>query len=198
MERRRVMTFKIIEETPGALAEYEKIPISFSVESHFRVELRGENGLGGMKLIEERVAPYVKNYDADADYRPSRWSKRFDISGWGILSAFDGENRRVGGAAIAWNTPEVEMLGGLRDLGCLWDLRVRPDYRQRGVGHQLFARAVEWLRERNARRLLVETQNINVPACRFYARQGCALGAVNRYAYDENLNEIQLLWYRNV
>lgn len=191
------MIFKIIEETPDALTEYEKIPISFRVESHFRVELCGENGLGGMKLVEEPVAPYVKDYDADENYKPSRWSKRFDISRWGILSAFDG-NKRVGGAAIAWNTPEVNMLGGLRDVGCLWDLRVRPDYRQRGVGHQLFARALGWLRERNARRLLVETQNINVPACRFYARQGCELGAVNRYAYDESLNETQLLWYRNV
>jgi GNAT superfamily N-acetyltransferase len=190
------MTFKIIEETSDVLSEYEKVPISFSVESCFRVELL-QNGLGGIKLIEEPVTPYLKNYDADENYRPSSWLKRFDIANWGILSAFDGK-RRVGGAAIAWNTPEVNMLEGWRDLACLWDLRVHPDYRQKGVGHQLFARTLRWSKERKCRRLMVETQNINVPACRFYARQGCELGAINRYGYDESLNEIQLLWYRNV
>ncbi|HLM02462.1 MAG TPA: GNAT family N-acetyltransferase [Pyrinomonadaceae bacterium] len=193
------MSFKIVEETPDALSEYEKIPISFKVESYFRVELRGDGGLGGIRLIEEPVAaPYVKDYDANENYRPSGWRRRFDISHWGILSAVDGEIGRVGGAAIAWNTLEVEMLEGLQDLACLWDLRVHPRYRGRGVGHGLFEYTLGWARARKCRRLLVETQNINVPACRFYARQGCELGAINRYAYPESLNETQLLWYRNV
>lgn len=190
------MNFKIVEETPEELLEYEKVPISFSVESHFRVELR-DGGLGGIALIEETVEPYIKDYDADENYRPSGWRRRFDIADWGILAAFDGR-RRVGGAAIAWNTPEVNMLEGWRDLACLWDLRVHPRYRQKGIGHQLFTRALRWSKERKCRRLMVETQNINVPACRFYARQGCELGVINRYVYDESLNETQLLWYRNV
>jgi GNAT superfamily N-acetyltransferase len=190
------MSFKIVEETPDILSEYAKVPISFKVESRFRVELR-ENGLGGIELIEEPIVPYIKDYDADENYRPTSWLKRFDISDWGILSAFDAD-RRIGGAGLAWNTPEVNMLEDWRDLACLWDLRVHPEYRGRGVGHQLFARALGWSRERKCRRLMVETQNVNVPACRFYARQGCELGAINRYAYDESLNEIQLLWYRNV
>jgi len=190
------MNFKIVEETPDILSEYEKVPISFRVESSFRVELC-DAGLGGIKLIEESVTPYIKDYDADENYRPSSWRRRFDIANWGILSAFDGK-RRIGGATIAWNSPEINMLEGWRDLACLWDLRVHPEYRQRGVGHQLFSYTLKWSKERRCRRLLVETQNINVPACRFYARQGCELGAINRYAYDASLNETQLLWYRNV
>jgi GNAT superfamily N-acetyltransferase len=113
------------------------------------------------------------------------------------LSAFKGAHR-VGGAAVAWKTPELDMLEGRDDLACLWDLRVHPDFRKEGIGHQLFTRALAWSRERSCRRLKIETQNINVPACRFYARQDCELGGINRYAYDESINEIQLLWYRNV
>jgi hypothetical protein len=51
---------------------------------------------------------------------------------------------------------------------------------------------------RGCRRLKVETQNTNVPACRLYASQGCTLGAIHRFAYPELPEEIQLLWYKDV
>ena len=38
----------------------------------------------------------------------------------------------------------------------------------------------------------------NVAACRFYVRQGCTLGAVNRLAYPNLPNEIQMLWYKDL
>lgn len=190
------MDVEIIEESVAALPEYERVPIAFRVESHFLV-VPIHNGLGSLRFIEEPVIPYVKDYDADVSERPSQWLKRWDISQWGILSAFKG-TQRVGGAAVAWKTPGVNMLEGREDLACLWDLRVSPDHRNKGLGHRLFTHALAWSRERLCRRLKVETQNINVPACRFYARQGCELGGINRYAYDKTLNEIQLLWYRNV
>lgn len=190
------MPVEIIEESVAALSEYESVPIAFRVASHFLV-MPLDGGLGGLRFVEESVIPYIKDYDANECERPSRWLGRWDISHWGILSAFIG-SERVGGAAVAWKTPEINMLEGREDLACLWDLRVHPEYRNKGIGHRLFDRALLWSRERRCLRLKVETQNINVPACRFYARQGCELGGVNRYAYGEALNEIQMLWYRDV
>lgn len=190
------MTIEIIAEPIAALPEYETVPIAFRVESRLLITPLN-SGLGGLSLIEESVVPYVKDYDANESERPSAWRKRFDISDWGILAAFKGA-QRVGGAAVAWQTPELNMLAGRADVACLWDLRVHPDYRNAGIGQQLFTRALAWARARSCRRFKVETQNINVPACRFYARQGCELGGINRYAYDETMNEIQLLWYRAV
>jgi GNAT superfamily N-acetyltransferase len=192
----RDVSIEIIEESIAALPQYEKVPIAFRVESHFLV-VPIDSGLGGLRLIEELVVPYVKDYDANESERPSQWLKHFDISHWGILSAYKGA-QRIGGAAVAWKTPEVNMLEGREDLVCLWDLRVHPDHRSEGVGHQLFTYALKWARNRQCRRLKVETQNINVPACRFYARQGCELRGINKYAYSEALNEIQLLWYRDL
>ena len=190
------MKIKIVEELPDILPQYEKVSIAFRVETHFIVSPI-ENGLGGLKFVEESVAPYIKDYDAFENERPSAWSKRFDISRWGIFSVFDAK-QRIGGAAVAWHTPEVEMLEGREDLACLWDLRVHTDYRGKGVGHLLFAHAVEWARQKRCHLLKVETQNINVPACRFYARQGCELRGMNRYAYGEESDETQLLWYQDL
>jgi GNAT superfamily N-acetyltransferase len=191
------MDLRIVEDTPAGLAEYEKISIAFEVKTRFRVELLND-GLNGVKLTEETLdAPFIKDYDAIETERPSRWNERFELENWGILSAFDGA-KRIGGAAIAWKTPEVSMLDGSADLACLWDLRVAPEFRGQGVGKMLFEKAVNWAIERNCRLFKVETQNINVPACRFYAARGCHLGGFNLYAYPAEMNEIQMLWYRKI
>ena len=44
----------------------------------------------------------------------------------------------------------------------------------------------------------IETQNINVVACKFYAGQGCTLGAADRFAYPELPDEVRLLWYKDL
>lgn len=191
------MNFRIVDESPAILPEYEKISIAFEVRTFFRVELLND-GLSGVRLIEETLkTPFSKDYDALEEDRPTSWTTRFNIENWGILSIFDG-GKRIGGAAVAWKTPEVFMLEDRRDLACLWDLRVAPEYRGRGVGKMLFENAVNWAKQRNCRLLKVETQNVNVPACRFYVRQGCHLGGFNLHAYPAEMNEIQLLWCRKI
>lgn len=187
---------KVLVEAITVLSEYGKVPIAFRVTSRFRVEPI-QSGLGGLALVEEPVPPYVKDYDAIAGEGPEHWPERWDISRWGVLSAFDG-GERVGGAVMAWKTVGLNMLAGRDDLAVLWDLRVRPDCRGRGVGHLLFSHALAWARARQCREIMVETQNINVPACRFYARQGCELGAIGRDAYMDAPDEVQLLWYRDL
>jgi hypothetical protein len=57
---------------------------------------------------------------------------------------------------------------------------------------------VDWSRERKCTHLKIETQNVNVPACRFYAKQGCRLGAIDRYGYAGHPqvgHETMLIWY---
>ena len=97
---------------------------------------------------------------------------------------------------MAWDTPGLHMLGGREDLAALWDIRVHPELRRMGIGSDLFARACAWAREKRCKWLKVETQNINVPACKFYARQGCQLRSIHPDAYAEYPEEVQLLWYK--
>ncbi|HEX8354826.1 MAG TPA: GNAT family N-acetyltransferase [Pyrinomonadaceae bacterium] len=188
---------KIIEEPFTAAAELANIPIAFEVESVFDVSAR-DGGLGGLVLSERRLdVPYVKDYDRAEGEGPAQWARRFDVSNWGLIGAhLDGA--RVGGAVIAFNTEGVNMLEGRGDLAVLWDIRVSPQARGRGVGSALFRAVEAWAAARGVRQLKIETQNINVPACRFYARQGCVLGAINRFAYNELPDEVQLLWYKNL
>ena len=180
------------------LAIYAEIPIAFEVRSEFRVA-PVSGGFGGLALTAQRVEhPYVKDYDGQAeDENPTGWPRRFDVANWVFFLASAG-GRPEGGATVAFSTPALHMLEGRTDLAVLWDIRVRPDRRRQGVGTRLFQRAAEWARAQECVQLKVETQNVNVPACRFYADQGCHLGAVHRYAYagcPAVAHEAMLLWY---
>jgi len=193
------MEVDIREVGAESLPQYETIPSCFLVESVYRV-VELQRGLGGFALLEERVEPaYVKDYDRQAvpDARPTSWPTCLDTRQWGFFIAFDAD-RPVGGATLAWNTPDVHMLERRRELAVLWDIRVHPEYRERGIGTRLFQCAAGWARRRGCRQLKIETQNVNVRACRFYARQGCALGAIHRFAYmgcPDVAHEAMLLWY---
>ena len=123
--------------------------------------------------------------------------QRFDLSHWGFLGAYVGGDR-VGGAAVAFDTPGLTTLEDRADVAVLWDIRVAPSRRRCGVGSTLVAAAEAWAAARSCRQLKVETQNLNVPACRFYARHGFVLGAVHRFAYPALPEEIQLLWYKTL
>jgi ribosomal protein S18 acetylase RimI-like enzyme len=67
-----------------------------------------------------------------------------------------------------------------------------------GVGSALFEAVEAWAVSRNCRQLKIETQNINVAACRFYARHGCVLRTVNPFAYPQLPDEVQMLWYKDL
>ena len=186
--------------TPDDLSLYAQIPIAFEVRSALAVEPI-DQGLGGICLTEESVLePYVKDYDAQEEGGPERWPHRFDVSKWGFFVTLEGE-RPVGGATVAFDTPEVHVLAGRGDLAALWDIRVKPGCRRRGVGATLFSHAAQWARNRGCVQLKIETQNINVPACRFYAAQGCTLEGLDIHAYGDDptcAHETMLLWYHDL
>ena len=188
------MSLKIIEESVEQLPKYSTVPIAFQVTSKLTPKLP-HNGLEGIHLVEEPVPePYVKDYDGIKGEGPTRWTKRWDLSNCGILSVFEADVR-VGGAVIAWRTPDLNMLEGRDDLAVLWDIRIHPDYRGRQIGSFLFNAVVNWARTHHCKDLKIETQNINVPACRFYERQGCRLQSITIDAYQECPGEVELIWY---
>jgi GNAT superfamily N-acetyltransferase len=177
---------------------YDTIPNWFRVESVLRVEVI-DGGLGGFRMIEERVAePLIKTYSDDG---PTNWAAEFDLGQWGIFLAADG-NRPVGGAAVAVDAPVYPLDKFQRkDLAVLWDIRVHPDRRGHGVGSLLFGHAADWARRHGRGQLGLETSSVNVPACRFYAHVGCELGAIHRYGYagvPQVAHEAMLLWYLNL
>jgi len=188
------MSVEIIQAGTDALVRYSEIPISFQVETIFRTETI-ESWLGGIELHEEKVTnPYIKDYDAFRGEGPTRWLKRFDMSNWGIFMAYE-EGRHAGGTIVAPGA----YIGDLdKEFAQLFDIRVHPEVRHQGIGTRLFQTTADWVRSLGCKYLKIETQNTNVPACRFYARQGCELGNIDRFAYSdypEMAHEIRLVWY---
>ncbi len=155
------MSIKIQKIGIDLLSLYSEIPISFKVESVFRIEVINQ-GLGGFELIEEKVATYTKDYDSqeeDDKPGPIGWTKRFDVSKWGFFLALNG-SCPVGGAAVAIDALDVNMLEGRKDLAMLWDIRVHPGERRHGIGSKLFKHASDWARQKGCKQLKVETPNL--------------------------------------
>jgi GNAT superfamily N-acetyltransferase len=191
------MNLEINEEPISNLSVLERISIAFVVDRVLEPTLV-ENGLIGVVLEERELeTPYAKDYDALDGEGPTRWAARFDLTNWALILARSGGSA-LGGAVIAFDTKNVNMLEGRHDLAVLWDLRVDPEARGKGVGTALFKSAERWAVSHGCTELKVETQNNNVSACRFYQRQGCSLGAVNRFAYPDLPHEIQLIWRKSL
>jgi GNAT superfamily N-acetyltransferase len=185
---------QIIEIGPERLKEYDLIPQRVEVRSILEVSLVS-GGMGGMMLKEVPVEqPYIKDYDSSGDL-PSDMPKHFEVSNWGFFLSME-RNNPVGGATVAFDTTGVFMPEARRDLAVLWDIRVSPQ--ARGAGISLFRHAAEWSRDRGCRQMKIETQNVNVPACRFYQRMGCHLGEIRRFGYagvPAVSHEVMLCWY---
>lgn len=185
-----------------ALGAYAAVPIRFSVTAVLNLVLV-EAGLGGFRLSEVPVRePYERDFDRTLgeDTGPRSWPADFDVAPWGIFLARC-RGQPVGGVTVAWRTPAMRMLEGREDLATIWDIRVIPELRGRGLGRRLFETALDWARAQGAVQISVETQNTNVAACRFYARMGCTLGRVHRFAYvgyPDAAGEIMLVWYRDL
>lgn len=173
---------------------YDSIDMLVQVKSIYKLE-KINRGLGGIILKEEIVEEYLKNlgiYEIAVDYE-----KDFDISNWAFFMAFH-EDKPVGAVTIAARTANVHMLEGRDDLCVLWDIRVTKSYKHMGIGQKLFDLAVNWSKEQGFKQMKIECQNNNVPACKFYHKQGAVLSKIDDYAYyneAEIREEVQLIWY---
>ena len=190
------MIVEVTEDRECDLATYATISIAYEV--HEILDVSRSSAVPNGFTLEARAlgTRYVKDYDADGG-GPEMWASRFDLSHWRIFVA-RAQGRRVGGAAVVFRALDVEMLGADRELALLWDIRVAPDARGGGVGSALMAAAEAWAGANGARWLEVETQNVNVPACRFYSARGFVLHAANPHAYSSLPNEMQLLWRKTL
>lgn len=119
-------------------------------------------------------APYVKKWcdgPSDTERRASMIGKGLSygaFSGNGMIGALIMERR-------VWNnTLHIE------------DLEVMLEWRGRGVGRRLMAMADEVARKIGVRALSLETQNTNVPAIRFYRKNGYEIDCVDLSLYTNS------------
>ncbi len=162
----------LIDPTVANLARYGSVPSSFVVAGD---------------------RPYLKDYDALADHRPVDWPLRWDVAGWRVAVAGD-HGAPAGGVAVIVRPAAADDPSGRTDGSVLWDLRVAPPYRRRGLGRRLLAFAERHVVAAGRQRLVIETQDVNVAACRFYAASGYTLEAADPFAYPDLPDEVRLVW----
>ncbi|HSB67171.1 MAG TPA: GNAT family N-acetyltransferase [Anaerolineales bacterium] len=78
------------------------------------------------------------------------------------------------------------------------DITVDVHFRKQGIGKELISWAKQWARDRSLRGIMLETQDNNVAACKFYESCGFQLGGFDTYLYkgiDPTTHEVALFWY---
>ncbi len=92
---------------------------------------------------------------------------------------------------------QIKLCSNWNGYALIEDIAVAKDYRKDGIGTALINKAIEWAKERNYCGLMLETQDINVSACHFYAKNQFVIGAVDTMLYSNfpTANEIAIFWY---
>jgi ribosomal protein S18 acetylase RimI-like enzyme len=124
-----------------------------------------------IELVERPLeAPIVKRYSIGEVF--SQWAR------WntGYVAVDDGDTIR------GFATVEYEAWHRRVNL---WFLYIAPTWRRRGVGRALLAEVESYGRARGAKRVWLETSNVNVPGVAAYARLGYTLCGADRTYYDQ-------------
>jgi ribosomal protein S18 acetylase RimI-like enzyme len=78
------------------------------------------------------------------------------------------------------------------------DIEVDSKFRRMGIGQALVERGLQWAKKNNLPGIMVETQDTNVGACRFYESCGFVLKGFDTGLYGASTgysDEIALFWY---
>lgn len=161
-------------------ADLNRCDNSFTAEAELC--LHAEDGR--ISYTVRPVPPYVKRYGPEV-YDAAAYISQSDHVAW--LAYVGGQ---LAGQILVhenWNR-----------FAIIWDIAVDPPYRRHGVGRRLIEQAIRWARERGLPGVMLETQHINVPACRLYESCGFVLGGFDGYLYRSVMpgtREIALFWY---
>ena len=106
-----------------------------------------------------------------------------------ILFAFDQLGECIG---------EIRLRRNWNDYCFIEDVAVKRVMRGKGVGRKLLEVAEEWAKGRGLNGFMLETQDTNLIACRFYMKNNFVLGGVDHMVYSnfEGNKDIALIWYK--
>jgi streptothricin acetyltransferase len=150
--------------------------------------------------VKSRIAPYMKEgqFGYTLEEVPVAYGKSYRNDEFDYTTHIGNPDKTAYLAYI--NSEAVGQIALSRwwnKLAWIEDIRVDGKYRRTGVGTKLMDAAISWARETGMPGIMIETQDINVPACLFYQQYGFTLGGVDRMLYrgTENSGDTALFWY---
>nr|WP_210337700.1 GNAT family N-acetyltransferase [Mesorhizobium sp. INR15] len=170
------MPIVIVPANAAYVGGVENQDFSFLVDAFCEPEF----GRSVADWVQRPVSPYWKDYRATQN----ETQEASDV-GFGALD----DQMSVGRILIShnWN-----------DYCLVDDIAVDTLYRGLGVGRLLMDACMDWARAERLAGIMLETQNNNIAACRFYERYGFELGGIDRLLYgglSPRTGEIALFWY---
>ena len=174
------MTISIREINNDNLQDVNKCDASFTVDSELVLQV--EDGIISYSVVS--VEPYHKRYafeEKDFTSYISNLNKTI------YFAYVDGHLAGQIGVVKHWNA-----------YAWIDDFGVDIHFRRHGVGRALMRQVVEWAKIKPLPGIMLETQNNNVPACRFYEDFGFKLHGFDTYLYkglNPATDEIALYWY---
>jgi len=130
---------------------------------------------------------YEQTYEKSYPYDDGQWESYINNPDKVIFLYYD-NNVCVG---------QVRLRKNWNSYAFIEDIAVSKSHRKVGVGTQLINKSIEWAKENNLHGIMLETQDNNLTACRFYSKLGFQIGAVDTmlYANFNNADEKAIFWY---
>lgn len=182
-EREGGKFMRIIPLTREYLKEFERVRLkSIKVFGRLRPTFDGKRWASFEELFEK---PRVKIYP-----REDR-----DLSGY-----IDARDKAVFLAVSDRVEGQITLKSNWNNFAYVEELYVSESARGQGIGRRLVERAEDWAAERRLKGLMLETQDLNLAACRFYAKTGFQIGGADTLLYEglgtEVAEERAIFWYK--
>ena len=174
------MQVTIRELDKDTLQDANKCDATFTVDS--KLVLHAEDGIISYSVVS--VEPYQKQYVfEEKDYASYISNPNKTL----YFAYVDGQLAGQIGVVKHWNA-----------YAWIDDFAVDVHFRRRGVGRAMMQQIVDWAKGSHLPGIMLETQDINVQACRFYENFGFRLHGFDTYLYkglNPTTDEIALYWY---
>ena len=158
------------EIVPLSRAEWKgtPIPMRYTTEEYFDLELREEPGAFRIELVKKRFESPVTHTPEEYDFPDRLYQDHWEKAEvWGVVSGEDGGKKLLACIEVC---PE-EWSNRLM----VTELWVAEALRRQGLGTRLMDLAKARAKEENRRAIILETQSCNVNAIAFYRSQGFRL-----------------------
>ena len=152
--------------------------------------------------INSRIVPYIKdgvfNYTVEEIYPSCMKTYEEDNIAY---STYINNPAKVVFLAYINEKPagQIVLRKNWNNFAYIEDIRVSSNFLSRGTGIALLEKAEEWAIAGGMPGIMLETQDVNVSACKLYEKAGFILGGVEKNLYSVKKNyehETALFWYK--
>jgi streptothricin acetyltransferase len=158
------------------------------------------NQCGSEFVIKEKLVPHYENRRVTYTVVPfPKYLKRYEPENLDFAAYIGNPEKKVYLAYVDGQVAgQIILRRNWNRFALIEDIRVDVKFRRRKIGRALLEHGETWARQNGFPGIMVETQDSNVGACRFYESYGFVLGGFDTYLYHAGTRyteDIALFWY---